>query len=168
MTADRAASILARFNATYSTFVSKLGGLPPGVAEGRPSADAWTPAQIGCHVAMSNEWIASVLTGATAAAQPLPADFVEGFDASRLPPTEETFPALVPPMSVSREAALERLRVANQHALKAMASLSVERGSHAGVTLPFGTLSLYELADFAATHMTRHVAQVDRTISVRV
>jgi hypothetical protein len=31
--------------------------------------------------------------------------------------------------------------------------------------MPFGTLSLFELADTAAAHITRHVAQIDRTVA---
>jgi hypothetical protein len=168
MSADRAAIILARFTATQSRFSSKLRNLPPGVAEDRPDARSWTPAQIGCHVAMANDWIARVLTGATAAAERAPGDFSEQFDASALPPTEETFPDFVPPYPVSRDAALERLRASSQYVAKAIAAMTAEQGTRSCVKLGFGTLSLYELADFAATHMTRHLAQVDRTISARV
>lgn len=168
MSADRAATILARFTATYSTFAAKLRSLPPGIAEDRQDRDSWTPAQIGCHVAMTNEWIAGVLTGTTPAAEPRPAGFTEHFNASELPATEETFPKLVPPFPVSRDAALERLRISSQHAMKAIAALTTDRGAGQCVRLEFGTLSLFELADFAATHMTRHVAQVDRTIAAKV
>jgi hypothetical protein len=52
--------------------------------------------------------------------------------------------------------------------MKAIAALTTDRGTGLGVRLEFGTLSLFELADFAATHMTRHVAQVDRTIAAKV
>lgn len=167
MSADRAATILARFTATCSTFASKLRDLPPGIAEERPDPESWTPAQIGCHVAMSNDWICDVLTGTAAVAEPLPAGFSEHFDPKSLPPTEETFPALVPPYPVSRDAALDRLRTSSQRVTKAIASLSAERCARFGVRLPFDTLSLFELADYAATHMTRHVAQVDRTIGAK-
>jgi hypothetical protein len=47
---------------------------------------------------------------------------------------------------------------------KAIAALNTERGTGQGVALEFGTLSLYELADYAATHITRHLAQVDRLV----
>ena len=168
MPADRATSILARFTATHAAFSSRLRNLPPGLAEDRPDAQSWTPAQIGCHVAMANEWIARVLTGATPAAERAPGDFLERFDAASLPPTEETFPDLVPPYPVSRDAALERLRASSQFAAKAIAALTSDQGTRSCVRLGFGTLSLYELADFAATHMTRHVAQVERSVAARV
>jgi hypothetical protein len=168
MPADRAATILARFTATYSLLASKLRDLPPGVAEHSPDLDSWSPAQVGCHVAMSNAWISGVLTGATTLADPIPEGFTERFSPNVLPPTEETFPDLVPARHVSREAALERLRTSYQTATRAIASLSADRGAGQCVTLTFGTLSLFELADFAATHMTRHMAQVDRTVGARL
>jgi hypothetical protein len=163
MSADRAAAILTRFSATSQTFASKLRGLPPGLAESRADAASWTPAQIGCHVALSNDWIAGVLTGSTAAER-MPAGAAGTFDPARLPPTDETFPAMVPPTAVSREVALERFRASVQRVSRAIAALNAERGTGHGVALEFGTLSLYELADYAATHITRHLAQVDRVV----
>lgn len=164
MSADRAAAILTRFSATSQTFASKLRDLPPGLAEYRADRESWTPAQIGCHVAMSNDWIAGVLTGATAAAERMPSRAAGVFDPAQLPPTDETFPAMVPPTAVSREVALERFRASVQHVSKAIAALTTERGADHAVALEFGTLSLYELADYAATHITRHLAQVDRVV----
>jgi hypothetical protein len=164
MSADRATVILARFSATSQTFAAKLRDLPPGLAEFRTDADSWSPAQIGCHVALSNLWIADVLTGASPAPR-VPVNGGSGFDPAALPPTEESFPTLVPPSAVSREVALERFRASVQQVSKAIAALPSERASAEGVALSFGTLSLYELADYAATHITRHLAQVDRTVA---
>jgi hypothetical protein len=163
MSADRATAILARFSATSQTFAAKLRDLPPGLAEFRTDAGSWSPAQIGCHVALSNLWIADVLTGASQA----PRVPVNGstFDPAALPPTEESFPTLVPPGAVSREVALERFRASVQQVSKAIAALPSDRAAAEGVTLSIGTLSLYELADYAATHITRHLAQVDRTVA---
>jgi hypothetical protein len=63
---------------------------------------------------------------------------------------------------VSTEVALDRLRASGHHLSKAIASLSMERGIGHCVTLPFGTLSLFELADFTAAHVLRHISQMDR------
>ena len=167
MSADRAAIILARFTTISSTFMAKLRGLPPGLAEDRPDAQSWTLAQIGCHVALANEWIAGVLIGTVPVGEPAPAGFVERFNATLLPPAEETFPDLVPPYPVSRDVALERLRGSSQRAARAVAGLTIDQGAGWCVKLGFGVLSVYELADFAATHMTRHMAQVDRTIGAQ-
>jgi hypothetical protein len=109
---------------------------------------------------MANEWTAGVLMGTTPAAQPAPADFVERFKPSAVPPMK-TFP-LAPPEVVTSEVALDRLRVSAHHVLRAIASLTEERGSKYCVVLPFGTLSLFELADYAATHAAHHAAQIER------
>jgi hypothetical protein len=165
MSADRAATLLARFNAAHHSLVGRLRELPPETASQRPSGGAWSAAQIGCHVAMTNEWIAGVLSGSTPMAQPAPADFVESFDSTAMPSKLKTFSSLEPPAAVSCEAALERLRTSGHHMAKAIASLTPERGAGLCVTLPQGTLSLFELADFSTRHVMRHVAQLERTVA---
>jgi hypothetical protein len=165
MSADRAAGILARFTAAHNALVMKLRDIPPTAAEQPPEAGAWTPAQVGCHVALTNDWIAGVLTGATPMAQPAPAGFSESFSPSGFPAKLKTFPILEPPNPVSREAALERLRASAQRMSKAIAALTPERGSGHVVTMPFGTLSLFELADFTTAHVSRHVTQVERAVT---
>jgi hypothetical protein len=165
MSADRAATILARFNAAHSSLVNRLRDLPPAAAEHRPDRESWSAAQIGCHVALTNEWIAGVITGSTPAAQPAPAGFSECFDPASLPAKLKTYATLEPPHPVSRDAALERLRASGQHISKAVASLTPARGSGYTVTLPFGTLSLFELADFNAAHVMRHCHQIDRLVA---
>jgi hypothetical protein len=162
MSADRAAGILARFTAAQNALVSKLRDMPPGAAEEQPDDTCWSAAQIGCHVALTNEWIAGVLTGSTPMATPAPAGFVESFKPADVPAKLKTVAPLEPPNPVSRDAALERLRVSGQHVTKAIASLTPERGGGYVVNLPFGTVSLYELADFTAGHVSRHVSQVER------
>ena len=165
-TSDRAASILARFNAAHTALVGRLRDLPPRVAETAPAADAWSPAQIGWHVALTDDLIAGVLLGSIPMAQPATAGFKEGFTSGSLPPKAKNPPPLEPPAVVGRDSALEKLRASGQQLTKAMASLTAERGAGYTVALPFGTLSLFELADFAAMHVQRHVAQIDRSVAV--
>jgi len=165
MSPDRAASILARYHAAHHLLVSTLRDLSSEAAEHEPAAECWSPAQIGCHVAITDEWVAGVLLGTTAMAQPAPPGFAESFNPRSLPDRLKTFPSLEPPAVVSLEAALERLRTSGQHMAKAIASLTPERGSGYCVKLPFGMLSLFELAEFSAGHVTRHIGQVERAIA---
>jgi hypothetical protein len=164
-TPDRATLVLARFNAAQHDLVGKLRDLPAAVAEDRHDIDSWSAAQIGWHVALLNEWAAGIITGSTPMAEPAPPNFKETLHTLNLPDKVKTFPSLEPPAVVGRDSALERLRASGQHMSKAIASLTPERGGGYTVTLPFGTLSLYELADFAAGHVARHLAQVDRTVA---
>jgi hypothetical protein len=165
MSADRAATILARFNSAHNLFLGKLRELPAGHVEHQPPANGWTAAQVGCHVALANEWTAAVLLGKTPLAQPAPPGFVERFNAGAVPWNTKTFP-LDPPEVVSGDNAVERLRASAHHLSKAIASLTLERGSRYCVTLPWGTLSLFELAEYTVAHVGRHAAQIDRAVGV--
>ncbi|MQA31450.1 MAG: hypothetical protein GEU82_16715 [Luteitalea sp.] len=165
MSADRAAGILVRFSTAHRTLMTKLREMPPGAAQQQPADDHWSAAQLGCHVALTNDWIASVITGATPMAEPAPPDFRESFSGNTAPGMVKAFPTLQPPDLVSRDAALERLRASGQRMCKAIASLTPERGSGAVVVLPFGTLSLFELADYTASHVARHAAQAGRVMA---
>ena len=166
-TSDRGATILARFNAAQSSLVGRLRDLPAEAAEKAPSDGVWSAAQIGWHVALTHDLVASVLLGSNpkATAEAAPANFKESFNPSVIPSRVKNPPPLEPPAGVGRDAALEKLRASGQQLTKAMASLTQERGAGYVITLPFGTLSLFELADFAAGHVNRHVAQVDRSVA---
>jgi hypothetical protein len=160
---DRAVSILARFNAAQRSLVSRFSELAPGSGEHRRARDEWSAAQIVCHVAMANDWAAGVLTGATPLAQPAPAGFGERASPIDVP-RQKTFP-LPAPAVIGSDAALDRLRASGQRMSKAIASLTPERGSTYCVTMPFGTISLFELADLTAAHVARHAVQVERAIT---
>jgi len=161
MSPDRAAGILARFTAAQTTLLTKLREMPPGAAQHRTDEEHWSAAQLGCHVALTNELIASVITGAEPMAKPAPPGFRETF-AGGSAGMVKVFPTLQPPDIVGRDAALERLRLSGQRLSKAIASLTPERGSGYVVELPIGTLSLFELADYTANHVARHAAYVER------
>jgi DinB family protein len=162
---DRAVTILARFNAAQNSLAAKLRDLPAHVAEEREDIDTWTAAQIGWHVATANDWFAGILIGTTPMAEPAPPNFRETLHTHTLPDKIKTSPALEPPQFVGRDSAMEKLRASGQHMSKAIASLTPERGSGYTVTLSYGTLSLFELADFAAGHIARHIAQIDRAVA---
>jgi hypothetical protein len=165
MPVDRAMSILARFNAAQTALVSQFRELTPGSGEHQPGDREWSAAQIVCHVAMANDWAAGVLLGTTPLAEPAPAGFVERFGPIDVP-RQKTFP-LPPPAVIGCETALERLRASGHRMSRAIASLTAERGSGFCVTLPFGTISLFELADLTAAHVARHTAQVERALIAR-
>lgn len=160
---DRAATILARFNAAQTALVSQFRELPPGAAEHQAGERAWSAAQIVCHVAMANEWTADVLTGRIALAEPAPPGFTERFGPVAVP-RQKTFP-LPPPAIIGSEAALDRLRRSGHLVARAVATLTPERGATFCVTLPFGTISLFELADLTAAHVARHTADVERALT---
>jgi hypothetical protein len=162
---DRAAALLAKFNATNQALVTKLREMPAAAAEQAPGDGQWSAAQVGWHVALTNDWIAGVLLGSTPEVHSAPAGFKERFDTGAVPAKVKTVAAFEPPSVISRDSALGRLRASGQRVSKAIAALTPERGANYCVSLRFGTLSLFEFADFAASHVERHVAQVDRTLA---
>jgi DinB superfamily len=164
MSADRAATILARFNSAHNDLMWQLRDCAFDAAEQFPGDEGWSAAQIGCHVAMVNDYMAAVLLGEKDLAQPVAADFTESFDHRALPPKLKTSTSLEPPEVIGIDSALARLRASGHHMSKAIASLTEERGSRYCVKMPFGTLSLFELAEFTAAHVSRHVGQVQRTV----
>lgn len=165
MPVDRAVSILARFTAAQNVLVSQFRGLTPGSGEHQPATRQWSAAQIVCHVAMANDWAAGVITGATPLAQPAPPGFTERFGPIDVP-RQKTFP-LPAPAVIGCDTALERLRASGHRISKAIASLTAERGSGFCITLPFGTISLFELAELTAAHVARHAEQVERALTTQ-
>ncbi|HEV3484858.1 MAG TPA: DinB family protein [Vicinamibacterales bacterium] len=154
------------FKTAAESFVSALERLSDESATTQPKDGGWTPAQIGMHLALSNELFAGILTGAVPMAQPAAADFSEDAQVfSRVPNKITTFPTLVPPAGVQRAEAIERLRRANQQVLSAIQSLPEDRAVGHCVQLPFGTISLYQFADFTGAHMVRHTAQLQRALA---
>jgi len=163
---DRSAAILARFNAAHTTLVQRLRDMPAAAAEQPLGAGLGSAAQIAWHVAMTDDWVADVLLGSTASARPAPARFKGSGGPASLPSKAKTFPSLDAPADVQRDSALERLRASGQRLTKALASLSPERGAGYVVTLPLGTVSLFELADLAGASIARHVAQIERALAL--
>ena len=154
------------FKTAAESFVSSLERLSDDSAAVQPKEGGWTPAQIGMHLALSNELFAGILSGAVPMAQPAPAEFAEDAQVfSRIPNKITTFPSLVPPDGVKRGEALDRLRRANAQLVAAIEGLQPDRAASQCVQLPFGTVSLYQFADFAGAHMLRHTAQLQRTLA---
>jgi len=164
MAVDRAVSILARFNAAQTSLIAQFRELAPGQGEHQPAQGSWSAAQIVCHVAMANDWAAGVLMGTTPLAQKAEPDFRESLNPIDVP-RQKTFP-LPAPAVIGAESALERLRSSGHRMSKAIASLTPERGGGFCVTLPFGRISLFELAELTTAHVARHTAAVEKALAL--
>ena len=159
-----------RLHASVSAFLSASEGmisalerLNDAAATHPPAGGGWNAAQIGYHVATTNDFLAGILTGAIPKAVPAPAGFNENPTVfSGVPSKVTTFPALEPPASATRAEALARLRASTAQAVKAIEGLSGERASGQVVEFPFGAISLYQLAEFLGGHVVRHQAQLQR------
>jgi hypothetical protein len=162
-----------RIHASVSAFVSASEGLiaalerlNDGAATHAPACGGWNAAQIAHHVAVTNDFLAGILTGAIPKAVSAPAGFQENPDVfAHLPSKVTTFPALEPPAGVTRAEAIAKLRESTAQAAKAIEGLSADRASGHVVEFPFGAISLYQLSEFIGGHVVRHQAQLQRSIA---
>ena len=129
----------------------------------------WSAAQVGWHVAAVSTRFAAVLAGDVPAAKPLPADFEERPWAevqAAIPGTLEASPAAVPPPGVTRHDAIAALEASAVRMARALDTLTPERGAGIGVTSPVvGTINLYQVGNWAVSHVERHDPQVQRALA---
>ena len=146
MPVDRAVSILARFNAAQHALVSQFRELTPGSGEHQPAdremerrADRLSRGDGQRLGRRSADWRdAARAAGACRVHRTVRPD---------RRPSAEDLPAARSGRHRICDAALERLRASGHRMSKAIATLTPERGAGLCVTLPFGTISLFELAD---------------------
>jgi hypothetical protein len=140
-----------------------VSALPQTVATAQPTGGGWTPAQIAYHVGLTSEALFTpTFAGAAPFLEPAPEGFVETFSFDTIPARVQTFPNLVPP-AVGTGEGVRKLREANSALAEAMRSMPAERLSQCA-KLGFGTLSIQQMAEFAAGHVLRHQAQLDRIL----
>lgn len=159
--AERIESIAAELAAANTRLVNALQSMGPDAAVQNPPDGGWNAARIGVHVAITNGWVCAVLRGDAPGAQPAPEGFSESWSNITIPGRVQTFPQLVPPEGATHADALRGLELAAPQVASAVRGLSEERATMC-VPLPFGTLSLYQLAEFVGLHSDRHLAQLQR------
>lgn len=158
---QRIESIAAEIAAANTRLVNALESVGPDAAVQNPPDGGWNAARIGVHVAITTGWVCAVLRGEAPGAQPAPEGFTESWSNIAIPGKVQTFPQLVPPENATLADALKGLDLAATQASNDVRRLTAERASMC-VNLPFGTLSLYQLAEFIGLHSDRHLAQLQR------
>jgi hypothetical protein len=163
---DRIRSIQSSMQQATDELVSLLQQLDDAKSMRAP-ADAWSPAQIGSHVAKTNEFLATVIAGGVAGMEvPKPAEFKESLASLRLPAKVQTFPALEPAAGTTTGDAVAQLKKANDAFAKALPAATDARCSCTCIKMPFGPVfSVYEVGEFAAAHVHRHIGQVKRAVA---
>ena len=159
--AERIESIAVELTAANQRLIDALQATGAEAAVQNPPDGGWNAARIGVHVAVTTGWVCAVLRGDAPGAQAAPAGFTESWTNVVIPAKVQTFPQLVPPEDARFADALEALERSAAEASAALRGLSEERAAMC-VSLPFGTLSLYQLAEFIGLHSDRHLAQLQR------
>jgi hypothetical protein len=154
------------FTAAVSTFSQAVEQLDDATAMRTPQQGGWSVAQIAWHVGTTNELLAGIIGGDVPMAAPAAPGFTENPGVfGGIPEKMETFPQLMPPAAVTRTEGLAKLRGSEPRVLAAFQALTAERAAGYSVTLPFGTLSMPQIADFVTAHVMRHLGQVQRAIA---
>jgi hypothetical protein len=155
------------FAAANEHLVKRLRAASDEAAERRPG-DGWSAAQVGWHVASVNTRFAAVIAGDTPAAKPLDAGFVERAweaIAAAIPPKLQAAAAAQPAGPVSRHDSIAALEASAVKVARAFDTLTPERGRGVGVTNPVvGTINLYQVGEWAVSHVWRHDAQAERAL----
>ena len=159
-----------RIHATVSAFLSAsermiaaMERLNDAAAVHIPETGGWSAAQIGYHVASTNEYLAGILTGAIPRSRPAPDGFQENPHVfSGLPSKIKTFPSLEPPADATRAQAAAKLHDSTTRVVQAIEGLTAERAAGEVIDFPFGVISLYQLAEFLTRHVLRHETQLQR------
>ncbi len=156
------------FSSSNEQLVGALRSTDDATAH-RVTGGRWSAAQLGWHVAAVNTRFAALIAGDVPAAKPLPDDFVETpwqQIAAAMPGKLEAPSAAVPPPAVTRHDAIAALESSAVKMARALDTLTPERGGRIGVTNPVvGTINLYQVGDWAASHIQRHFAQVQRALA---
>jgi hypothetical protein len=160
---NRIHASVSAFQSASEGLIASLERLNDDVATRAPRDGGWNAAQIGYHVATTNEFLSGLLDGSVPSAIPAPAGFVENPGIfNSFPSKIETFPQLQPPPTVTRADAIDKLRRSTSTTVQAIESLTAERAGGYCVQFPVGQLSMYQVADFIGGHVVRHQKQLER------
>jgi hypothetical protein len=164
--AERVARTAEAFEAAMARFLSRLESAPAEAAERPAEGGGWSAAQIGWHVAATNEGFAALVDGSRPMARAPEPGFEETPFAdiqSRVPDKLEAPDMFAPPASVTRDEALARARASAQRFATAYRALDEQR---AGWTIKsiLGLLTVAQVGDWAVAHVIRHNAQAKRAL----
>lgn len=163
--AERVLRLVGAFDEAAGRLIARLEDAG-GAASAAPAAGGWSAAQIAWHVAAVNEGFAKIIGGGRGV---VPAE--EGFVerdwreiVADMPSRREAPAGVRPPETVDPGEALAQLRDSSARLGAAIAALTPERGAmcyRSGIT---GTISIYQVAEWATAHAIRHNRQAKRAL----
>lgn len=160
--AERIAKAVQAFKAAHAAFVADLNA--NAEPERAPATGGWTPAQIAWHVADTNLHVAALLSGRVPGVTEIRGFAEDPAAFSKIPERVPIpIPDVQPPADATRKDALEHLRASEAPAVSAIESLTEDRARNFAVDFPFGTLNLYQVAEWVGAHINRHRAQLTRS-----
>ncbi|HEX5474042.1 MAG TPA: DinB family protein [Vicinamibacterales bacterium] len=165
----RVEQLAQAYKEANARLMARLAGASADAAQRGPAAGGWSAAQIGWHVARVTDTFADLIAGERPGAAPLPTGFREReWDAVALeiPEKLEASRSATPPPAVTRDDVLAALSGAEAHLLGTLAALTPDRARTLGLTHPLtGTITLYQVGDWATAHVIRHNRQMKRVLA---
>jgi hypothetical protein len=131
-----------------------------------PAAGGWSVSQIAWHVATVNDSFAAIMTDGRGVV-PAASGFVERNwrdIVAGMPPKLEAPRSMRPPDVVDSKEALARLRDSAERVRAAIGGLTPERGGMCLDSRIVGTISVYQVAEWATAHAIRHNWQAKRAL----
>jgi DinB superfamily len=162
--AERIADLLERVDQASSRLAARIEDAGD---RARLATTGWSPAQIGAHVAMVNREFAALIDGSAPQAGPAPDGFVErswSEIAKGIPERVEAPSRVAPPAEISGQEAAARVRQSATRLRTAIAGLSPDRARYCVTSRVVGTITLYQVGDWAVGHMIRHNQQAKRIL----
>jgi uncharacterized tellurite resistance protein B-like protein len=158
---ERIAKAVSVFKAAHEAFVADLNAVAE--PERAPASGGWTASQIAWHLADTNRHVAALLGGRVPGVKEIRGFSEDPTAFSKIPERVPTpIPDVQPPANATRKDAIERLRASEAPTVHAIESLTEERARNFTVDFPFGTLNLYQVAEWVSAHANRHRAQLTR------
>ena len=164
----RVARTRGAYREAHGRLVQRLRGVAADVASRRPPDGGWSVAQIGWHVAAVDATFAALLSGERPSER-LPDGFHDrqwSDIVANIPEKLEATGPVVPPSGVTIGAALAALEESAAKIERALTVLTPERGARYGITHRIvGTITLYQVGEWAVAHTIRHNAHAKRVLS---
>jgi DinB superfamily len=163
----RVEALAHAYKEANARFMARLAGASADEAQ-RASADGgWSAAQIGWHVARVTDVFAEFVEG-TRPSEPVKEAFTERpwpEIVAGIPARLEASRGVSPPAAVTRDDVLSSLSAAEAHLLAALEGLTAARGGGQTITHPaVGTVTLYQVGEWATAHVIRHNQQLKRVL----
>ena len=161
---ERIADLLERVDQASSRLATRI---EDAGARATLATTGWSPAQIGAHVAMVNREFAALIDGSAPHATPAPDGFVErpwSEITKSIPERVEAPSRVAPPAEISGNEAAALVRQSATHLRTAIAGLSPDRARCCVSSRVVGTITLYQVGEWAVGHMIRHNQQAKRIL----
>lgn len=164
---QRVTAAATAMDAATAAFLSFLQGLPESTRL-QPLPGGWTPAGHAAHLALTNDVFFSVVNGGAGCTGPIApyegtSDYSDSTWNMDAPPPAMAPPILIPPAGIGCADASAHLRQSASRLGPAIAALDPTLAKYC-VRLPWASVSVYQMCEWAAGHTVRHIVQVNREL----